>query len=215
MDRARKEIAASDVAGFDETGFRVERTLAWVHCARTGKYTLLMVHPKRGRQAIEAMGVLSLSGGVAVHDAWAAYDGYAGADHQLCCAHALRELQAVTDSAQAGEWCWASQAADAITAMQELVSKAITLGRGTVDPAALATQIHHYRSAALIGLSQTRDRSGALTRKHHALAPRLLDREDDYPRFTRNFWVPPEARITRHGAARHQSRPHRPPVARL
>ena len=31
--------------------------LHWVHCARTGKYTLLMVHPRRGRQAMEAMGV--------------------------------------------------------------------------------------------------------------------------------------------------------------
>ena len=47
-------------------------TLAWVHCARTGKYTLLMVHPKRGRQAIEAMGVLPSFAGIAVHDAWAA-----------------------------------------------------------------------------------------------------------------------------------------------
>jgi transposase len=85
--RVRENIAASDVAGFDETGFRVEAKLAWVHCARTGKYTLLMAHPRRGRQAIEAMGVLPAFAGVAVHDAWAPYDGYPGPDHQLCCAH--------------------------------------------------------------------------------------------------------------------------------
>ena len=47
LERAREEIAASPVAGFDETGFRVESRLHWVHCARTGKYTLLMVHPRR------------------------------------------------------------------------------------------------------------------------------------------------------------------------
>jgi transposase len=58
LEHVREQIAASDVAGFDETGFRVEGRLAWVHCARTGKYTLLMVHPRRGRQAIEAMGIL-------------------------------------------------------------------------------------------------------------------------------------------------------------
>ena len=46
-------ITSSDVAGFDETGFRVEGRLHGVHCARTGKYTLLMVHPRRGRQAME------------------------------------------------------------------------------------------------------------------------------------------------------------------
>ena len=102
-ERVRENIAASEVAGFDETGFRVEGKLAWVHCARTGKYTLLMAHRKRGRQAIEAMGVLPAFAGIAVHDAWAPYDGYPGADHQLCCAHALRDLQAVTDAAPAGQ----------------------------------------------------------------------------------------------------------------
>ena len=87
LDQVRQGIAASDVAGFDETGFRVAGRLAWVHCARTGKYTLLMVHAKRGRQAIEAMGILPRFTGVAVHDAWAPYDTCTSPDHQLCCAH--------------------------------------------------------------------------------------------------------------------------------
>lgn len=67
--------------------------------------------------------------GMAVHDAWAPYDGYANAGHQLCCAHALRELQVVTNLAPGGEWCWATQAAEAITAMQKLASETIAQGR--------------------------------------------------------------------------------------
>ena len=189
LERVRGSIAASEVAGFDETGFRVEGRLHWVHCARTGKYTLLMVHPRRGKQAIEAMGVLPAFAGVAVHDAWAPYDLYPAADHQLCCAHALRELQAVTDAAPAGQWCWATQAAEALTAMQQLVSQAASQGRGAVAPAA---QIRLYRSAALIGAAQTAARSGALMRKHHALARRLLDRQDDYLRFTQDWQIPPD-----------------------
>ena len=102
LEQAREQIARSDVAGFDETGFRVDGRLAWVHCARTGKYTLLMVHHRRGRLAMEAMAILPAFAGVAVHDAWAPYDSYASAAHQLCCAHALRELQAVADTAPAG-----------------------------------------------------------------------------------------------------------------
>jgi transposase len=192
LEHARDQIAASGVAGFDETGFRVAGKLAWVHCARTGKYTLLMVHPRRGKQAIEAMGVLPSFAGVAVHDAWAPYDSYTGAGHQLCCAHALRELQAVTDAARPGEWCWATQAAEALTAMQALVSEAIAQGHDTVDPAALVKLTHAYRSAALIGISKTRDRPGALARKHHALARRLLGRQDDYLRFTQDWGVPPD-----------------------
>ena len=83
------------MAGFDETGFRVDGRLHWVHCARTGTYTLLMVHRRRGTEAMTAMGILPSFAGVAVHDAWAPYDTYTGPDHQLCCAHALRELQAL------------------------------------------------------------------------------------------------------------------------
>jgi transposase len=192
LEHARAQLAGSPVAGFDETGFRVDGRLHWVHCARTGKYTLLMVHPKRGRQAIEAMGVLPAFGGVAVHDAWAPYDSYTAAGHQLCCAHARRELQAVTDLAPEGQRCWATQAAEALTAMQKLVIEAIAQGRDVVDPAALDAQIHVYRSAALIGASQTADRSSPLMKKHHALARRLLDRQEDYLRFTADLRAPPD-----------------------
>ena len=192
LDQVREAIAASEVAGFDETGFRVEGRLQWVHCARTGKYTLLMAHPRRGKEAMDTMGVLPSFTGVAVHDAWAPYDIYTTADHQLCCAHALRELQAVTDAAPAGAWCWAAQAADALAAMQKLVSEAISHGQDAVEAAALATQIHRYRSAALIGASQTAARAGKLTKKHNALARRLLDRQDDYLRFTRDWRICPD-----------------------
>jgi transposase len=192
LEQVRGQIAASDVAGFDETGFRVEGRLAWVHCARTGKYTLLMAHPRRGRQAIEAMGILPSFAGVAVHDAWAPYDSYATPDHQLCCAHALRELQAVTDTAQQGQWCWATQAAEALTAMQNLVREAISQGPDAVDPAALAAQTRLFRSAVLAGASQTAARSGPLMKKHNALARRLRDRQDDYLRFTTDLRAPPD-----------------------
>jgi transposase len=196
LEHAREQIAGSPVAGFDETGFRVDGRLHWVHCARTGKYTLLMVHPRRGKQAIEAMGVLPSFGGVAVHDAWAPYDSYTAAGHQLCCAHARRELQAITDLAPEGQWCWATQAADALAAMQKLVNETISQGRDIADPAAMDAQIHAYRSAALIGASQTAARSTALMKKHHALARRLLDRQDDYLRFTRDFRVAPDNNAT-------------------
>ena len=181
LERVRDTIAAAGVAGSGETGFRVDGRLHWVHCARTGTYTLLMVHPKRGRQAMGEMGILSSFAGVAVHDAWAPYDTYTGPEHQLCCAHALRELQAVTDAAPAGQWCWAARAAEALTAMQGLVREAISHGRDAVDPAALAAQVRLFRSAALAGVSQTAARSGALMKKHNALARRLRDRQDDYP----------------------------------
>src|SRR5216684_5070718 len=125
LERVRDQIAASDVAGFDETGFRVEGRLRWVHCARTGRYTLLMVHSRRGAEAMEAMGVLPSFAGTAVHDAWAPYDGYAAASHQLCCAHALRELQAVTDLTPPGQWCWADRKSTRLNSSHGYISYAV------------------------------------------------------------------------------------------
>jgi transposase len=92
-------IAEAEVTGFDETGLRVAEKLHWVHCARTGKYTLITCHPQRGRDGINAAGVLGRFRGVAVHDAWAPYDTYAEADHQLCCAH-YPDLRIIPTSAR-------------------------------------------------------------------------------------------------------------------
>ena len=191
LDRVRERIAAADVAGFDETGLRVAGALHWVHCARTQTDTLITCHPRRGRHGIDDAGVLPGFTGVAVHDAWAPYDTYTGLEHQLCCAHALRELQAVTDAAPPGRWCWATQAADALVATGTLLETARE--RGTApDPAELATHTHRYRSAVQIGVSHTAARTDKTMRKHHALARRLLERQDDYLRFTTDGQIPPD-----------------------
>jgi transposase len=190
LSQVTDRVAGSEVAGFDETGLRVAGKLHWVHCARTGKYTLITCHPQRGTTGIDDAGVLQRFRGVAVHDAWAPYDSYVDVDHQLCCAHAQRELQAVTDTAPNGDWCWATQAGDALVAMQRLTAQATTAG--TVDADALDKQIQLYRSAAQIGITQTAARSSTMMTKHHALARRLLRRQDDYLRFTTDWRIPPD-----------------------
>jgi hypothetical protein len=80
-------LRAAPVAHFDETGFRVQGRLQWVHSASTGRYSLITVHPKRGTAAMDAAGILPGFRGVAVHDAWAPYDTYPNATHALCGAH--------------------------------------------------------------------------------------------------------------------------------
>lgn len=192
LTRVGDRIAAAEVAGFDETGLRVAGTLHWVHCARTDKYTLITCHPKRGCEGIDDAGVLGRFRGVAVHDAWAPYDTYADVEHQLCCAHALRELQAVTDAAADADWCWATQAADALVAMQKLVTGAIAAGASAVEADALSEQVRLHRSAVQIGITQTAARSSETMRKHNALARRLRDRQHDYLRFTRDGRIPPD-----------------------
>ncbi len=191
LDQVKDRIVESETAGFDETGLRVAGKLHWVHCARTGRYTLITCHTKRGREGIDDMGVLGLFRGVAVHDAWAPYDTYIESEHQLCCAHALRELQGVADTAPPdAQWCWATQVSDALVAMQHLAADAIATGADRIDPDALAEQVRRYRSAAQIGLTETAARSDKPMQKHNALARRLLDRQDDYLRFTTGRRIP-------------------------
>jgi transposase len=186
-------IAEAEVAGFDETGLRVAGKLHWVHCARTNRYTLITCHPKRGRDGINAAGVLGRFGGVAVHDAWAPYDTYLDVEHQLCCAHALRELTAVTETAPTdADWCWATQAANALIDLQKLVVEAITTDAEQLDPDMLDQHTRLYRSAVQIGITTTAARTTTVMRKHNALARRLRDRRDDYLRFTSDWRIPPD-----------------------
>ncbi len=70
-----------------------------MHSASSGKFVLVTVHAKRGREGMDAAGVLPAFAGIACHDAWAPYDSYDGvAGHALCNAHVLRELAAVTET---------------------------------------------------------------------------------------------------------------------
>lgn len=59
-----------------------------------------------------------------------------------------------------------------------------------VDQVKMAQARHLNHSAVLIGQHQTAARAGSLMRKHHALARRLLAREVDYLRSTRDPRVP-------------------------
>lgn len=192
LELVRGRIAAARVAHFDETGFRVEGRLRWVHSASTGKYSLIVVHNKRGRVAMDAAGVLSSFTGIAVHDAWAPYDCYRAATHALCNAHLLRELVAVTETTVPDRrgWCWAEQVRDALLELKALVDEAVVGGRTGVDPALLSTLTDRIRSAALIAVGATRGRRDKIEAKHHALATRILHRQADYLRFATDFRVP-------------------------
>jgi Transposase IS66 family len=110
-------LVRAEVAHFDESGFCTAGKLLWVHSASSGRWVLVTVHPKRGKDGMEAAGVLPAFAEIAVHDAWKPYDSFAGiAGHALCGAHLLRELAAVTEAGTALDQAWARQAIDALLA---------------------------------------------------------------------------------------------------
>ena len=77
---------------FDETGTRVVGRLQWVHVASTAGLTYLAVHAKRGRQALDDIGILPQRRGKSIHDDYSSYFQYPDTDHGLCNAHHLRQL---------------------------------------------------------------------------------------------------------------------------
>ena len=88
----------------DETSLRVDRKNYWIHVCSAGEITLKFLHPNRGREAIEAIGVIPRYGGVVIHDCWASYLTYDHCGHGLCGSHLLRELTFIVE---ANGYAWA------------------------------------------------------------------------------------------------------------
>jgi transposase len=89
----------------DETSLRVDRKNHWIHVSSAGDITLKFLHPKRGVEAIEQIGVIPRYGGVVIHDCWQSYLSYDHCGHGLCGSHLLRELTFIVDS---NGYAWAS-----------------------------------------------------------------------------------------------------------
>jgi transposase len=187
----RAALAGADVAHFDETGFRVAGRLAWVHSASSGKFVLVTVHAKRGKEGMDAAGVLPSFAGIACHDAWAPYDCYDGvAGHALCGAHLLRELIAVTETGTADDVTWARQAIDALLDLKKAADAARAAGDDAIGADALGQHGNWFREAAAAGTMLNAARRTALQKKRHALASRMATREVDYLRYARDLRVP-------------------------
>ena len=89
---AKATVLQAKVVHSDETSLRVEKKNYWIHVYSTGDITLKYLHRKRGREAVEDIGILPLYGGVVIHDCLASYFTYGNCEHGLCGSHLLREL---------------------------------------------------------------------------------------------------------------------------
>jgi transposase/uncharacterized coiled-coil protein SlyX len=163
----REGLAAAPVAHFDETGARVAGRLHWVHSASTGLLTLLSVHAKRGKVAMDQAGVLPRFAGVAVHDGWAPYWRYQDATHALCGAHLLRELEAISEEPGQG---WAAGMAELLVDAKLVADRARAAGAGRVEDAARARL--HTRYERLLADGQATNPPPPASGRRRRRAPR-------------------------------------------
>jgi len=94
----KSKIIKSPQLHVDETGFYVEDSRYWLFTHSTEKYTHYDFHKKRGKEAMDSIGILSDFQGVATHDCWKPYDKYDNCKHSLCNAHFLRELNGIKEN---------------------------------------------------------------------------------------------------------------------
>ena len=90
----KNKLATQEVLHADETGININGKLQWLHTLGNKELTFFYPHPKRGGEAMQAMGVLERYQGILCHDHWKAYFQYS-CQHALCNAHHLRELERV------------------------------------------------------------------------------------------------------------------------
>jgi transposase len=90
---AKQQLTISACNNSDETGINVGGKRFWLHCLSNELVTLFHPDEKRGKDAMDRMGILPGFKGTLVHDHWKPYFRYEDCLHALCNAHHLRELE--------------------------------------------------------------------------------------------------------------------------
>jgi transposase len=198
VDVVKAGLVVSPVLHADETGTRVGVDKRWVHTLTSNLLTLLVVHPKRGREAMADIGVLGDYAGTLVHDGFASYDGLVGLTHAQCGAHLVRHLANVGRTDRYSPWC--NEMTALLLAAADAADAAAAAGRGKVHSRTAATIRLRYheilvRAFALLPAGpppRRRHRGGwsICEREAWNLASRLRDNADDVLRLLDDTAVP-------------------------
>ena len=183
------------MAGFDETGVRAAGTLHWLHTVSTEWLTWYFAHPRRGRVAMDAAGVLPDFKGRAVHDFWESYLRY-DCRHAFCNAHLLRELTFLWEEQHQA---WAKTMIEHLLAIKAAVDTALQNGAAALPAPALEPFQVRYFQIVVEGYAQTPPPEPATDtkrrgRRKQSKARNLLDRFRDHAdgilAFMADFTVP-------------------------
>lgn len=203
----KHRLKAAEVIHVDETGLRVEGAGSFVHVASTARLTHYACDSRRGKPAMDEIGILPAFKGTSVHDGWPAYQYYYQCRHSLCGAHLQRELTYIEESHphQRGEW--AEPLAKLLVEMKEAVGVARGAGRATLTEQERDEFLRRYDRLVRRGLElnperRTRRRRadpGATAEKGRGripqsearkLAARLESRREEVLRFVTDLEVP-------------------------
>ncbi len=101
----KQQLLKSPILHGDETGVRLNGKNSWMHVLSNENISFFAHHLKRGKQAMNDIGLLEHYNGNLVHDRFSSYFSYS-CQHSLCNAHILRDLIYVEEAFNA---TWAKQ----------------------------------------------------------------------------------------------------------
>ena len=146
---AKEELkVTAEPVHFDETGARIAKKLWWMHVACTSMLTYVEAHEKRGRKALDHIGILPRRKGTALHDGYRSYYQYEEALHALCNAHHLRELKFIQERYQQS---WAFDMEKLLLEIKKTVEEAQP-GVDYLSAQQIADFETHYDAVVLAGL---------------------------------------------------------------
>jgi transposase len=193
--QTKTALLAEAVLNNDESGLNLAGENWWLHVTSSPSLTYYSVQPKRGKVALNAMGILGQYEGISVHDGLSSYQTYA-CQHALCNAHHLRELTFVQE--QLGQ-TWAGDMGDLLRQIKKAVETAQADGQTALTNRELQEFELAYHKLLLVGLAANPPPDPSLSktgkgRKKQSKAKNLLDRLHQHSqqvlRFMHDFRVP-------------------------
>ncbi len=192
-EQLKETLRQAEVLHQDETGLYVAGKRHWMHVSATEQLTHYQVHAKRGKEALDEIGILADFPGVSVHDGWQSYWQYA-CDHALCNVHHLREL---TFLAEEQQQVWADQMITLLLDIKAAVEQARAQGRTSLHPLEVQDWKARYEALLDEGYQANPPESPPVIKKgrrKQSAARNLLDRLSKHQEavllFLDNFAVP-------------------------
>jgi len=174
-------------------------TNGWIHVARTEQLTHFAYDARRGRDAMEEVGILPQLCGTLVRDGYLSYSRFERCRHSLCNAHLLRDLIFVEELSPAQK-AWTKPLSALLIEIKKAAAKARAAGQDRLGEESKGAFLRRYdrliKKADRLNPPPTQESGDAPKKKRQPLSPqrrllnRLLRRRDEVLRFMTDLSVP-------------------------
>jgi transposase len=189
--KIKRGLRRSAVLHADETGLRVEGKLAYVHVASTPRLTHYGSDTRRGKAAMDEIGILPEYHGTCVHDGWLSYTFYPECRHALCGAHISRELTYFEELSEETK-AWAGPLKELLLEMKSEDERVCAEGEKQLAAGRLAELTASYDKLVAAGLEAQPPPAvpEQVMKQARNLLLRLERRKEEVLRFLTDFSVP-------------------------